>query len=181
MLRFVVKGALVFVSATGLYHLAILLPSRQALGHWLKHYIISQHKQVAGAGDHLVSEALYLSDPEGNGLEVYRDRPRESWQYNGERIKMDTLAVDLPALVAAAPNKPWQGMPAGTTLGHVHLQVHDVAQPVSFYRDILGFTMTNALPCTTHYSLLVCCSLVLTNVWWTKGTGHVKFLSKNMI
>jgi catechol 2,3-dioxygenase len=125
--------------ATGLFHLALLLPTRQDLGHWLKHYVASQQRMIDGAGDHLVSEALYLSDLEGNGLELYQDRPRDTWEYDGERVKMATLAVDLPALVAEAPDHPWSKLPPETTLGHIHLQVNDVAKAVWFYHDVLGF------------------------------------------
>ncbi len=132
--------------ATGLYHLAILLPSQADLGHWLKHYIATQQRMIDGAGDHLVSEALYLSDPEGNGLEIYRDRPRHTWEYVGEEIKMDTLAVDLPALIAAAPDTSFTGLPAGARLGHVHLQVNDIPRAVWFYRDILGFDYMTGFP-----------------------------------
>jgi len=132
--------------ATGLFHLAIRLPTRQDLGQWLKHFIATQGRLIDGAGDHLVSEALYLSDPEGNGLELYRDRPRESWQYNGERVKMATLPVDLPALVADGWRTPFTGLPAGTTMGHVHLQVDNLAKAVWFYRDVLGFTLMEEFP-----------------------------------
>lgn len=127
--------------ATGLFHLAILLPTRQDLGQWLKHFIGTQRRVIDGAGDHLVSEALYLSDPEGNGLEIYRDRPRSSWQYNGDRLKMATLALDLPALIADAWQAPFTGLPAGTTVGHVHLQVDHLPNVVWFYRDVLGFAL----------------------------------------
>ena len=132
--------------ASGLFHLALLLPSRPDLGHWLKHYVASQQRMIDGAGDHLVSEALYLSDPEGNGLELYQDRPRHSWEYEGERIKMATLAVDLPSLVADAPNRPWSNLPAETTLGHIHLQVNDVAEAVWFYHQVLGFGFMTDYP-----------------------------------
>lgn len=126
---------------TGLFHLAILLPRKSDLGQWLRHY--SQNHQLDGAGDHLVSEALYLSDPEGNGLEIYWDRPRSEWT-TGEngKIKMDTLRVDIPALLAAAPDEPFEKMPFGTTTGHIHLQVDDVNKAVDFYHRGLGFDMT---------------------------------------
>jgi catechol 2,3-dioxygenase len=135
-----------YPQATGLYHLALLLPTRQDLAHWLKHFVASQHRMIDGAADHLVSEALYLSDPEGNGLEIYRDRARDTWEYDGDRIKMAILPLDLPALVAAAPETEWTGLPPGTTMGHVHLQVNDVAKAVWFYRDVLGFSYNTGIP-----------------------------------
>ena len=81
-------------NSPGLFHLAILLPNRPELGRWLYHYV-EKGLRLDGVGDHLVSEALYLSDPEGNGIEMYRDRPRESWEYNNGQVRMDTFAVDL--------------------------------------------------------------------------------------
>ncbi|MCB0171798.1 MAG: VOC family protein [Anaerolineae bacterium] len=127
--------------ATGLFHLAILLPTRRDLGHWLGHLAANRYP-LAGAGDHLVSEALYLSDPEGNGIEMYRDRPRDTWEYGADgTVKMDTLAVDLPALVADAPETAFTGLPSGTCMGHVHLQVDDVNKAVNFYRGMLGFDL----------------------------------------
>ena len=126
--------------APGLFHLALLLPGRPELGHWLRH--LAQHGYpLDGAGDHLVSEALYLTDPEGNGIEIYRDRPRNQWSYENGRIHMDTLRMDLPALVNDAPDAPWTGMPAETTMGHVHLQVNNVNEAIDFYANVLGFDL----------------------------------------
>jgi len=138
-------GGKPYPGATGLYHLALLLPTRQDLGLWLKHFVTTQNRMIDGAGDHLVSEALYLSDPEGNGIEIYRDRPRDTWEYDENGIKMATLAVDLPALVADAPNTPFTGMPGGTTMGHVHLQVDDVGKALEFYCDVVGFDLMAAM------------------------------------
>ncbi|GAB4544178.1 MAG: VOC family protein [Anaerolineae bacterium] len=126
--------------AAGLFHLALRLPSRQDLGHWFKYLADSQYP-LGGVGDHLVSEALYLADPEGNGIEMYRDRPRDTWEYEEGRIKMDTLPVDLRSLQAEAPATPFSGLPAGTRMGHIHLQVDDVDRAVGFYRDGLGFDL----------------------------------------
>ena len=126
--------------ATGLFHLAILLPARADLGQWLRHY--SQNHKLDGAGDHIVSEALYLNDPEGNGLEIYWDRPRETWTVNGESIRMDTLRVDIAGVLAEAHAAPFSQMPSGTTTGHIHLQVDSVEKAGAFYRDILGFSQT---------------------------------------
>lgn len=127
--------------ATGLFHLAILLPTRADLGQWLRHF--SQTGQLDGAGDHLVSEALYLNDPEGNGLEIYRDRPRSDWPKTSDgKIKMDTLAVDIPSVLAAASDEPFGKMPSGTVTGHIHLQVDDASNAGDFYHALLGFETT---------------------------------------
>jgi len=128
----------------GLFHLALLVPDRAALAQALRR-VAGAGWRLDGASDHLVSEALYLSDPEGNGIELYRDRPREEWRRepNGE-LAMATLPLDLEDLLAAAPDddRADDGMPAGTTLGHVHLQVGDLAAAEKFYADALGFDVT---------------------------------------
>ena len=121
----------------GLYHFAILLPDRVALGRLVQH--LARIGERAGASDHLVSEALYLTDPDGLGIEVYSDRPRDSWRYDGQRqLAMDTRPLDLDSLVRAAGGEPWTGMPAGTAMGHVHLHVGGIDQAAAFYHDALG-------------------------------------------
>jgi catechol 2,3-dioxygenase len=126
--------------STGLYHVAILVPSRADLGRVIINLARKQYP-VGGFGDHLVSEAMYLSDPDGNGLEIYRDRPREEWKRNGDQIVMATDPVDVEGVVASVddPYAPFSGMPDGTTIGHMHLRVGDVAQANAFYHGILGF------------------------------------------
>jgi len=120
----------------GLYHYAILLPERAALGRLLRHF--ADIGARVGAGDHLVSEALYLSDPDGLGIEVYADRPRKTWRRVGREIEMATDPIDAEDLVRAGGDEPWDGMPAGTVIGHVHLHVGDLAQASAFYSDGLG-------------------------------------------
>jgi catechol 2,3-dioxygenase len=124
--------------STGLYHLAILVPDRPSLAHWLYQFLSSGY-QLPGASDHGVSEALYLSDPEGNGIEIYRDRPRHEWPMKDGAIQMFTGRLDFEGLMKEAPQKPWQKMPDKTTLGHVHLKVHDIPQSVEFYAHAAGF------------------------------------------
>lgn len=121
----------------GLYHFAILLPDRSSLGRFVRH--LGDIGARAGAGDHLVSEAFYLSDPDGLGIEVYADRPRSSWRRIGRELMMATDPVDVPGLVRAAGAEPWGGMPAGTTIGHVHLHVGDTALASGFFAEGLGF------------------------------------------
>ncbi len=121
----------------GLYHYALLLPDRSALGRFLAHL---RHRGVsAGAADHLVSEALYLTDPDGLGIEVYADRPRAQWRTLQGELQMATLALDADAVIASAHGAVWDGMPAGACIGHVHLHVGNVQDGARFYDDALGF------------------------------------------
>ncbi|MGZ8469416.1 MAG: VOC family protein [Gemmatirosa sp.] len=121
----------------GLYHYAILLPDRSALGRFVAH--LAESGVRAGAGDHLVSEAFYLQDPDGLGIEIYADRPRETWRRVDRELMMATDPVDVASLVEAAGDARWTGMPAGTVVGHVHLHVGDVARAGEFYADGIGF------------------------------------------
>lgn len=120
----------------GLYHFAILLPDRAALGRFIRH--VAEIGAEAGASDHLVSEALYLRDPDGLGIEVYADRSRDSWRYEGRQIMMDTKPLDAQDLARAANGQQWSGMPAGTAVGHVHLHVGDIDQAAAFFHAALG-------------------------------------------
>lgn len=124
----------------GLYHFAILLPDRPSLGRFVRH--LAETNARAGAGDHLVSEAFYLQDPDNLGIEVYADRPRSAWRRVGRELMMATDPVDVAGLMKAAGETPWSGMPAGTVMGHVHLHVGDIARAASFYSDALGFDRT---------------------------------------
>jgi catechol 2,3-dioxygenase len=124
----------------GLYHFAILLPDRPALGRFLAH--LATIGEYAGMSDHYVSEALYLTDPDGLGIEVYADRPREAWRHEGGQLIMATEPLDVSSVVASAGGAPWAGMPAGTTMGHIHLFVDDIARATSFYHAGLGFDKT---------------------------------------
>ena len=120
----------------GLYHFAILLPDRPSLGRFLAH--LAKLGVRAGMSDHLVSEALYLNDPDGLGIEVYADRPRGDWPRSGGRIVMDSRPIDVQGLLRAAGGEPWAGMPAGTVIGHVHLHVGDLRDASAFYIGGLG-------------------------------------------
>jgi catechol 2,3-dioxygenase len=121
----------------GLYHFAILLPDRASLGRLVRH--MAEEGVRAGAGDHLVSEAFYINDPDGFGIEVYADRPRDSWRRKGRELMMSTDPVDVQGLLQAAGDTPWTGMPAGTVMGHVHLHVGDLEQAAAFFSEAIGF------------------------------------------
>jgi catechol 2,3-dioxygenase len=124
-------------SRTGLFHFAILLPDRPSLGRFVRH--LGEIEERVGAGDHLVSESLYLQDPDGLGIEVYADRPRSTWRRIGRELMMATDPLDVAGLVREAGDEPWTGMPDGTVMGHVHLHVGDLAAASAFYSEALGF------------------------------------------
>ncbi len=120
----------------GLYHYALLLPDRGSLGRFLRH--LAEINERAGMSDHLVSEALYLSDPDGLGIEVYADRPRSAWRQQDLQLVMATDPLDVESVLAAGGGDAWNGMPAGTVLGHVHLYVDDLERAARFYHAGLG-------------------------------------------
>jgi catechol 2,3-dioxygenase len=127
---------------TGLFHLAILVPGRRDLAAALKR-VGDSGWRFAGASDHLVSEALYLSDPEGNGIEIYRDRPRDEWSYDDGQVRMATVPLDLEGVLGELDGaQPAAPMAAGTRIGHVHLNVADLESTEAFYSGALGFDVT---------------------------------------
>ncbi|MEK4465660.1 VOC family protein [Paenibacillus sp. FSL H8-0315] len=128
-------------SVAGLYHFAILVPDRPSLGLVVRN-LISSGIEV-GQGDHLVSEALYIQDPDNNGIEIYRDRPKSEWKYDAEgHVMMSTDPVDVDGLLAASEGLSWSGLPAGTVIGHVHFHVGNLNKAKAFYVDLLGFELT---------------------------------------
>lgn len=141
LLRFVEEpGARPADGFTGLFHVALLVPDRPSLGRFLAHAAREQIP-LTGLSDHEVSEAIYLRDPDHHGIEVYADRPREQWEGRvGER--MTTIPLDTASLLAEAGDGDFDGLPEGTTVGHVHLCVRDVDETIGFYRDKLGMGLT---------------------------------------
>jgi catechol 2,3-dioxygenase len=133
--------------STGLFHVAWLHPSREALAATVQR-IVRGRWPIDGASDHGVSEALYLSDPDGLGIEIYADRPREQWERpaGGQGVRIVTLPLDLDDLMAQAPAEPGLAMAPGTSVGHVHLKVSDVPRALAFYRDALGLEEQAELP-----------------------------------
>lgn len=124
----------------GLYHFAILVPDRAALGRFARH--LADSKVYAGMSDHLVSEAMYLTDPDGLGIEVYADRPRSEWRHEGRQLLMATEPLDVDDVIHAAGGERWAGMPAGAVVGHVHLFVGDLDAAARFYHSGLGLDKT---------------------------------------
>lgn len=127
---------------TGLYHVAYLLPSRAVLARTLRH-LIDTRTVLSGASDHGVSEALYLNDPDGHGIEIYRDRPRSEWPMAGGALEMTLDPLDAAGLLqeVAGEQAPWDGTAAGTRIGHVHLHVRNLREAEDFYCTILGFDL----------------------------------------
>lgn len=159
--------------ATGLFHLAILLPSRRDLAQALVR-LAQTRWPLDGVADHLVSEALYLSDPDGNGIELYRDRPRAEWTYNGDQLEMATLALDLNDLAGelSSTDAAQPRAPEGTTMGHVHLQVSDIPETEAFYHGILGFDVTTrGYPGALFVSAGGYHHHLGLNTWHSRGSG----------
>lgn len=127
---------------TGLYHFALRVPTRNDLGQVLRH-LVSRNVRLTGGADHLVSEALYLDDPDGNGIEIYRDRPRDEWPISDGRPQMDTLPLDYEGLLANSGSTAGDRfhLPEESDMGHMHLHVAHLPEAVAFYREVLGFDL----------------------------------------
>lgn len=130
----------------GLYHFALLVPTRRDLARSLRRLVESGNR-LQGAADHIVSEALYISDPDGNGVEIYRDRPSGGWDWSTGEVRMDTLPISFNELLQEldADGEPWTGIAPGTRMGHVHLHVPDLREATRFYVDVLGFRIVSRL------------------------------------
>jgi len=155
--------------SAGLYHIAFLLPSRDDLGAWTRH-VLRLRIRLTGASDHLVSEAIYLTDPEGNGVEIYADRPSSTWTRIQQVIQMGAGPLDLGEL-SRSTTSVWNGMPAGSTVGHVHLQVGDVDSADAFYGKLLGFKINAAAPTVSFYSTGGYHHQLAGNIWQSAGAG----------
>lgn len=160
-------------AAAGLFHTAFLLPARDELGRWLAHFR-ALNGQLDGSADHLVSEAAYLRDPEGNGIEVYADRPQAQWRWRGDgagrRLEMANRPLDVPGLLRAATS-PWAGAPPGTRIGHVHLRVGDVSEAVRFYGGALGLDLTAGWDSAAFLSSGGYHHHIAANTWSSAGSG----------
>ncbi len=155
----------------GLFHTAFLLPSRTDLGRWLRH-AAQQRVPIEGAADHGVSEAIYLSDPEGNGIEIYSDRPPSTWAWAGETIAMRTDPLDTDALMRDAGPTAWDGVPEGSTVGHVHLQVGAIAPAEAFYVGVLGVPVMARYPGASFFGADRYHHHFGANIWNSRNTGQ---------
>jgi len=154
----------------GLFHTAFLQPTRGDLARWLVH-AARNRVALTGASDHAVSEAIYLDDPEGNGIEVYRDRLPEEWQWNGDRIRMTTERLDLDNLAADAGAAAYTGAPDGLRIGHVHLRVGDIDTAQTFYSGAVGLDVTAGRGGALFMSSGRYHHHVGSNVWNSAGAG----------
>jgi catechol 2,3-dioxygenase len=152
----------------GLFHTAFLLPDRADLSAWLRH-IAQIQAPIQGASDHLVSEAVYLADPEGNGIEVYRDRMPAEWPVRDGEFQMATEPLDLQALLRSDPARAWSGFPAGGTVGHVHLQVGALGPAEDFYRGLLGLGVTCRYPGAVFFGSGGYHHQLAGNIWNSRG------------
>ncbi|MFP7170213.1 VOC family protein [Terribacillus sp. 7520-G] len=129
----------------GLYHFALLLPSRADLADLVKYYVLN--RVPFGASDHGVSEAIYLNDPDGNGIEIYADKPDTSWKWHDGEIQMTTDPLDGDSLLKEASEEEWHGLPDGTIIGHIHLYMRHLGEAAAFYNNVLGFeTVVSGYP-----------------------------------
>lgn len=158
--------------STGLYHFAVLVPSRLDLATALRQ-LIETRTPMQGFADHHFSEALYLPDPDGHGIEIYRDRPRESWPPMAVIAQNPNLPLDIDGLMAelsqTAPE--WNGLPSGTTIGHIHLQVADIAESDRFYQQQVGFDSVFQVPSAGFVSAGGYHHHVGYNTWGTGGAS----------
>lgn len=137
-----IAGARYYPRTTGLYHFAILVPSRLALALVVQH-LAETGTPLGGAADHLVSEALYLADPDENGIEIYRDRPRSEWKLSNGQVEMATNPLDFDGVLSELKRQfeEWRGIDPETRMGHIHLKVAKIEDSVAFYCDVLGFQL----------------------------------------
>ncbi len=154
----------------GLFHTAFLLPTRGDLARWVAS-IAGKRIRLQGASDHGVSEAIYCADPEGNGIEVYADRPRETWRWTDNAVAMGTHPLDMQDLLAAGGGQTWRGVPDGAVIGHVHLQVGAIPAAEAFYTGVLGLDLTHRYRGGSFYSADRYHHRLATNTWNSQGAG----------
>lgn len=157
-------------SKAGLFHTAFLLPERADLARWLLR-AARIGAQLHGASDQAVSEAIYLADPEGNGIEIYRDRPSEEWSWQGGMAQMGTHRLDLENLIGAAGDGEWAGLPERSLVGHIHLQAGEIGAAEDFYAGLLGLDVVSRVPGASFYSSGGYHHHAATNIWNSAGAG----------
>ena len=158
--------------SAGLYHTAFLLPARSDLARWTRH-ALENRIPIDGASDHLVSEAIYLTDPEGNGIEIYADRAKDKWSFAEGMVQMATKPLDFRSLLSELRDgDAWKGAPAGSVVGHVHLRVGDVGEAESWWKDTIGLdTMLHYGDAAVFLSSGGYHHHIGANVWHSRGAG----------
>jgi catechol 2,3-dioxygenase len=150
----------------GLYHFAILLPERKYLADMLLNLREKKNKvHFDGLADHLVSESIYIRDPDFNGIEIYRDRPASEWNWNGSQIEMATLRLDTDDLLKESTEQGWKELPARTMIGHVHLHVQNLAKAIKFYHEIMGLNLTTMFPGAAFFAVGEYHHHIAANTW----------------
>ena len=160
------KAGMSVTRRAGLYHFAILLPERKYLADMLQN--LSERRgeiRFDGLADHLVSESIYIRDPDNIGIEIYCDRPSLRWQWNGSRVRMATERLDIEDLLREPTTSGWKAMPAKTVVGHVHLHVRNLAKAMKFYREILGMNFTATYPGAYFFAAGKYHHHIATNIW----------------
>jgi len=171
-------------SSPGLYHFALLLPTRADLARWVRH--VSSLGVRIGQGDHLVSEAFYIGDPDGHGIEVYWDRPRDTWVWQDGQVQMASNAIDMNGLMQEpGAQLEWTGLPEGAVMGHVHLRVNNLEQTEHFYLEVLGFDLVSRFPGALFISVGGYHHHFGLNVWQSQGgkptpAGSTRLLGANV-
>lgn len=156
----------------GLFHTAFLLPGRRDLARWIA-MAIDRRVPVDGTADHRVSEAIYLTDPEGNGVEIYADRPQETWEWSGGEVQMGTFRLDVDGIMdTLGPVAPdWQGAPEGTSVGHVHLKVGDATRAGRWWQEVIGLDAVSTRDDAVFLSSGGYHHHVAVNEWLSAGSG----------
>ncbi|MFD1913372.1 VOC family protein [Halodurantibacterium flavum] len=154
----------------GLFHTAFLLPSRSDLARWFA-FATENSVALEGATDHTISEAIYLADPEGNGIEIYADRPPSGWSNPDGGLRLSSRLLDGQNLLRAADGTRWTGFPEGGIVGHIHLQVGDTRVAEDFFRDVLGFDVTARIPNASFFGSGGYHHQIGSNTWNSRGAG----------
>lgn len=155
----------------GLYHFAVLLPERRFLADMLGNLSEKPDVYFEGMADHLVSESIYIRDPDFNGIEIYCDRPRSEWRWEGSHVRMATERLDVESLLGEKTAQGWKGMPAGTVIGHVHLHVSSLEKALAFYSGTLGLNLTNTFPGAHFFAADRYHHHIATNTWLGKDAS----------
>ncbi|MEI4488692.1 VOC family protein [Frigidibacter sp. MR17.14] len=156
----------------GLYHTAFLMPARADLARWVRR-AAAERFEVDGAADHLVSEAIYLTDPEGNGVEIYADRPAASWDWSGGQVQKGTEQLDFGGLLASAPDDgAYARAPEGLAIGHVHMKVGDATRAARWWQDVVGLDSVRARPGAVFLSSAGYHHHIAVNEWQTRGAAR---------